>query len=248
MNKEKILITGSEGIIGGILTKSLRKKFEIYGLDRKIQNSKNTEWKYFQIDISDMQELRSIFSQLKGKKEKIFAIIHLAADSRVDASWESILKNNIIGTRNIYECAREYGVKRIIFFSSNHVTGGYEKEEKIKRKISINDPIRPDSCYGVSKLFGEALAREYFDSYGIKSICLRIGSVLKDDDPRNDERNMKTWLSHRDLIQLVEKSLLSKIHFGIYYGVSNNKRRFWDIENARKELGYEPMDDAYSLL
>ncbi len=104
--------------------------------------------------------------------------------------------------------------------------------------------MRPDSDYGSSKIFGEAVARQYFELCGIKSICLRLGGVLRSDDPTRDERDMKTWLSHRDSIQLVKKSLLSDIGFGIYYGVSNNKGMFWDISNAREEIGYEPRDDA----
>lgn len=115
------------------------------------------------------------------------------------------------------------------------------------QKISINDPVRPDSDYGSSKIFGEAVARQYFEFYGIKSICLRLGSVLGDDDPGRDERDMKTWFSHRDLSQLVKKSLLSDIGFGIYYGVSNNKGMFWDISNAKEEIGYEPRDYASSV-
>ena len=78
------------------------------------------------------------------------------------------------------------------------------------------------------------------------SICLRIGSVTKDDDPRIDPRFKSTWLSHRDLVQLVRKSLTADVKFGIYYGVSNNAKRFWDISNAEAELGYHPEDDASS--
>jgi nucleoside-diphosphate-sugar epimerase len=110
--------------------------------------------------------------------------------------------------------------------------------------ITINDPIRPDGFYGVSKATGEAIARMYYDLYGLESICLRIGSVLKDDDPHSNPRYESTWLSHRDLVQLVKKSLLADVKFGIYYGVSNNKRRFWDISNAVSEINYQPEDDA----
>ncbi|MCI0610433.1 MAG: NAD-dependent epimerase/dehydratase family protein [Anaerolineae bacterium] len=114
-------------------------------------------------------------------------------------------------------------------------------------KISTQDPIRPDSEYGVSKAFGEAVARYYCARWSIEAICLRIGAVLSNDDPTHDARLRKVWLSHRDLVQLVEKSLTANVTFGIYYGVSNNKGAFWDITNARTELGYEPVDDASTL-
>jgi nucleoside-diphosphate-sugar epimerase len=105
-----------------------------------------------------------------------------------------VLKNNIIGTKTLYEVAKEYRVKKVIFASSNHVTGAYEgippslREQAKLRLITINDPIRPDSDYGTSKVFGEAVARQYYELYGIQSVCLRIGSFLADDNPTRNER------------------------------------------------------------
>ena len=84
----------------------------------------------------------------------------------------------------------------------------------------------------------------YHELHGLESVCLRIGSVLKDDDPTKNARSQSTWLSHRDLVQLVKKSLLAEVKFAIYYGVSNNRKRFWDISNAMAEIGYQPEDDA----
>ncbi len=232
----KILITGSQGLIGRILIKNLSGHFDIYGLDMKDAE----DGKHFKADISNYDELDSVFKELGY----VDCIVHLAGDPRVDAEWESVLKNNIIGTRNIYECAKKYDVKKVIFASSNHVTGMYEDSHI----ITINDPVRPDSDYGSSKAFGEIIVRQYFDLYGIKSICFRIGWVLRDDDPTISDIAMKMWLSHRDLVELIRRSILSDIKFGIYYGVSNNRDRFCDISNAEKELGYKPKDDAYSLL
>jgi hypothetical protein len=114
--------------------------------------------------------------------------------------------------------------------------------------VTTLDPIRPDSDYGTSKAFGEAVARQYRELYGIEAVCLRIGTVLADDDPRKNKRFLTTWLSHNDLVQLVKKSIRSEnVKFAIYYGVSNNKGRFWDISNAEKELDFHPQDDASSL-
>jgi nucleoside-diphosphate-sugar epimerase len=96
----------------------------------------------------------------------------------------------------------------------------------------------------LSKAFGEAVARYYFDRWGVQAICLRIGAVLKDDDPTTHSQNRRIWLSHRDLVKLVEKSLTADVTFGIYYGISNNKDAFWDISNARADLGFEPADDG----
>jgi nucleoside-diphosphate-sugar epimerase len=243
--KKKVLLTGSRGLIGGILRTHLEDIFDIYGLDIKSNNNE----KNFKTDISNYNELCSVFDNIGI----LHCIVHLAGDPRVNAEWESVLKNNIIGTKNIYECARRYGIKKIIFASSNHVTGAYEgflkplhKKTKL-RKVCIHDPVRPDSDYGTSKAFGEVIARQYLELYAIHSICLRIGWVIHDDNPTNNKQAMRAWLSHRDLVQLIKKSILADVKFGIYYGVSNNRGKFWDISNAEKEIDYHPVDDA-SLL
>ena len=234
----KILITGCNGLIGKILMNGL-KEHELYGIDIKESDDKRC----YKADISNFDELKEVIEKLDG----IDVIIHLAADGRLDAPWESVLKNNIIGTRNIYEIAHIYKIPKVIFASSNHVTGGYEKIDGIYDgmiKIMPSLHIRPDSYYATSKAFGEAIARQFYEEYGIKSICLRLGSVLEDDNPSKNERHLSTWLSHRDLLQLFEKSIAANVDYGIYYGVSNNSRRFWDLSNAKKDLGYEPINDA----
>lgn len=236
MTRPKILITGSKGLIGKILTERLSGHFDIYGLDKGEDGDK-----YFQTDICNYEDLDSVLRKL----EPVDCIVHLAGDSRVDADWESVLMNNIVGTRNLYECARRHGITKIVFASSTHVTGAC----RTSRRITVRDPIRPDGDYGSSKAFGEIIARQYSDLYGIKSICLRIGWVISDDDPtKEEELALKMWLSHRDLIDLITRSILSDIRFGVYYGVSNNRERFWHISDAEKDLGYKPKDDAYSLL
>ncbi|HEC77251.1 MAG TPA: NAD(P)-dependent oxidoreductase [Thermoplasmatales archaeon] len=148
---KRLLITGSKGLIGSILMKRLKDEFELIGIDiKEIDDGK----RHFKVDISDFKQLCNVFEKI----DRIDYIIHLAADARVNADWQSILKNNIIGTKNIYECARIYKVKKVIFASSNHVTGGYEgippRLHKLKNPplIKVTDPIRPDSDYATSNL------------------------------------------------------------------------------------------------
>ena len=239
---QRIVITGIKGRIGTILANKLSPIYDVFGIDR----IKSNDTKYFHVDISHFLSLNNVFQTISA----IDSIIHLAACPDVKGDWRTILRDNVVGTRNVYECARLHHVKRVIYASSNHVTGAYEgfppslhtKSNPVL--ITVRDAVRPDSDYGTSKVFGEAIARQYYELYGIASICLRIGSLIATDDPTQNNRSMKTWLSHRDLVQLVEKSLRSSIDFGIYYGVSDNKGRFWDISNAQEELGYIPQDDA----
>jgi nucleoside-diphosphate-sugar epimerase len=244
MTRLRILITGINGTIGNVLEAAFQDVHHLYGLDRVGPFSDR-------VLSANIAEYRQV-SKVVEECSPLDCIIHLAGDPRVEASWESVLVANIIGTRNVFEAAREFQAQRVIFASSNHVTGAYEGFEPNlylhtqtePLKISPQDPIRPDSDYGVSKAFGEAVARYYCARWGIEAICLRIGAVVSNDDPTSNAHLRKVWLSHRDLVQLVEKSLTANVTFGIYYGVSNNKGMFWDITNARTELGYTPLDDA----
>lgn len=240
----RVLITGIHGLIGGILRDALQPLHEVYGLDRAGPFTEQV----IQADIANYEQVKAAVEQISP----LDAIIHMAGNASLTASWEGVLGANIIGTRNIFEAARELVVRRVIFASSNHVTGAYEgfapdlhlHKEPEPPRITVRDPIRPDSDYGVSKAFGEAAARYYCARWGIEAICLRIGAVTAENDPTKNARLRKVWLSHRDLVQLVEKSLTANVTFGIYYGVSNNRGAFWDISNARLELGYEPVDDG----
>lgn len=246
MDLPKLLITGNNGTIGKILWQNLANEFELYGLDLCLDEQGET---IFQADISNFEQVNAAFDRMPSPPY----IVHLAGDPRPDADWQSVLVNNISGTRNLYQAAYTHGAKRVIFASSNHVTGAYEgfppelHNHDVQPFITPQDPIRPDGYYGVGKAAGEAIARMYYELFGLESICLRIGAVLEDDDPTKDERNESLWLSHRDLLQLVKKSLLSDVKFAIYYGVSNNKKRFWDISNAAAEIGYQPESDASAL-
>jgi nucleoside-diphosphate-sugar epimerase len=244
MTLPKLLITGSSGLIGRILWRGLADRFDLYGVDICLNEQASN---IFRADISNSAQVNAVFKRIPG----LTYIVHLAGDPRVDADWQSVFVNNIAGTRNVFEMAKEYGVKRLVFASSNHVTGAYEgfppslHTQSNPSLITSQHPIRPDGYYGVSKAAGEAIARMYYELHGLESICLRIGAVLKEDDPTRDARYQSVWLSHRDLVQLVTKSLLTEsVKFAIYYGVSNNQKKFWDISDAMAEIGYQPEDDA----
>ncbi len=258
MSKEKLLISGSKGLVGELLVEKLGKNYDLILIDRLVPNHDDKN-NYFQADISEYLQLEEVFESLG----QIGFAIHLAADPNHMAGWRSVSSNNIDGTWNFYTALHKHNqVKRVVFASSNHVTGRYEYVDgsvepnlcmnKNTEMISTNSKLRPDGPYGISKVAGEAIARYYYDLYEIESVCLRIGSVIKDNNPEKGSREECTWLSHEDLAQLIDCSLRVEVNpeigkfsgFGIYYGVSNNKHRFWDIENARKELSYDPQDDA----
>lgn len=233
--KREIIITGSKGVIGTVLTKSLAEDFVIIQLDKQIQPNNTTE---FSVDIADQEALEEVFQSIG----QIDYIIHLAANASPDAPWEEVLRNNIIATKNVYGCARKYGVKRVIFASSTHLVAydGYPKTSPLGRPIVASDPPRPDRDYGTSKGFGEMLARQYYDLYGIQTICIRIGSVSREDKPI--EPYEKLWLSHNDTTQIFKKALETDIQFGIYFATSDNVDGIYDLTLTKQDLGYNPID------
>jgi nucleoside-diphosphate-sugar epimerase len=106
-------------------------------------------------------------------------------------------------------------------------------------------PNRPTTLYAASKIWGEALARTYADVHGLSCVCLRIGWVVGEDRPRPD-RLGSDWCSHRDIAQLVQRCVDAPegLRFDTFYGVSDNRYRFVDIDHPREVVGYAPQDRA----
>ena len=223
-----ILMTGSAGGIGTFLRKQLRDKYAFRLSDREDMNVLAENETSLPADLVDVEAVRRAVEGVDG-------IIHLGAFS-VEGSWERIRDANIVGTYNLYEAAREAGVKRIVFASSNHAVGFYERSATIDHTVYP----KPDSRYGVSKVFGEALASLYADKYGVESLCVRIGNVA---EKPIDHRRLAIWISPSDLAQLVEIGMEHPdIRFEIVYGVSDcAPHAWWDNRNAFR-LGYRPKD------
>ena len=181
----------------------------------------------------DLADGAAVHALLQG----VDAVVHLGGIS-VEGPFEPILQANIRGLHNLYEAARRQGVQRIVFASSNHVTGCYAQAHT----ISPQDPPRPDGNYGLSKLFGEGMASLYWDRFGIESVCLRIGTATPTPP---DRRGLATWISLPDLARLVTASLIAPdVGFLVAYGMSANTRTFWRTDEAWARLGYVPQDNA----
>lgn len=234
--QKRVLITGAAGKIGRVLWRSFKNRYKLRLMFHRTILPVGEGEESVTADITN-------FETLPSAMEGVDAVVHLAyggAGGR--CPWEQVLERNIIGTYNVFEAARQSGVKKIVFASTNHVTGFLEREGVY---TTPEMPIRPDSLYGVSKAFGEALARYYVDQFNMSIICLRIGSFLGKDLPGPmSGRILSTWISNRDIAQLVWRSIEADLPFGIFYGISDNTRRIWDISNARKLLGYAPEDNA----
>jgi uronate dehydrogenase len=223
-----ILITGAAGDVGTHLRRELAGKYRIRASDLR-PIDKVAQETTMRADISKMADALRI---TKG----VDAVVHLAGYS-VEGPWEGILSANIIGCYNVFEAARRNGVKRVLFPTSNHATGFYRRDQTIDHRVYP----KPDSRYGVSKVFGEALGSLYADKYGMEVFCMRIGNV---NPAPIDKRRLSLWFSPRDLAQLVSIGIEHpEIRFEIVYGISGNKRAWYDNSNAHR-LGYRPQDDS----
>ncbi|PLZ03888.1 NAD(P)-dependent oxidoreductase [Burkholderia sp. WAC0059] len=227
----RVLITGAAGHIGRALRQGLHGRYDLRLADIAPQAAAREREEIVTVDIRRYDEVRAAM-------EGIDVVVHLAGIPDED-SWQKIRDMNIDGCYNVFEAAREAGVKRVVFASSNHAVGFHRRDRLLNDAVAL----RPDSRYGVSKVFGEGLGRLYADKYGLSVACLRIGSFRPDDAP-TAPRHLFTWISHRDMVQLVRRCIdHSGYHFLIAYGVSGNARNRWDNANVRW-LGYAPEDDA----
>lgn len=257
--QRKILVTGADGKIGRIVIDAWREsgRYAFVGLARK-------SGPYADV-VADVTDLDAVEAAMAG----VDAVVHLAASSAVESGWDAVRDSNLIGTYNVFEAARRAGVEKVVFASSNHAIGTFETQNAPElydlddgRFIDHTAAIQPDSLYGVSKAYGEAMGRYYVDHHGMSVVCLRIGSMTGedapfapgnlwrpelDDDPevlKQRRRYRATWLSDRDGVHLIECALDTPKRWVVCYGISNNPRRFWDIEHAKREIGYDPQDAA----
>jgi nucleoside-diphosphate-sugar epimerase len=244
-----VAVTGAAGLVGRVVTRGLSDRFEIRAADRRWRSG----------PLRRRQDTRRP-AVLRGLLAGADAVVDLAGVPDVDASWRAVLRNNVPAALATLEEARRAGVRRVVYASSNHVTGAYEQDEPYAsivagrydglrpedvEPITSAHPIRPDGAYAIGKATVEAAARHYADAFGLSVICLRIGSVNEESRPTGP-RAFATLLTHRDLVGLVEACLRApaSVGFRVLYGVSANTWRFWDLDEVRDAVGFVPRDDA----
>lgn len=227
----RILYTGGSGRVGVVVREGLAGRYEgVVLYSRRQVPSPFPNESVFVGELNDIQALSAAM-------DDVDVVIHLAGIPD-EGSFEEILDVNIRGTYSVFEASRRASVRRVVFASTNHVVGFYPSE----MTIDPDAAVRPDGYYGVSKVFGEALARLYYDKWGIESVCLRIGSMR--DEP-GQPRHLATWLSHRDGVELFRCAIEAEVPgFVVLFGVSGNSRTFWDNGSAAAQIGFVPLDDA----
>lgn len=230
---ETILLTGGLGRIGQVLSRELRGVYRTRSYDLRPSPAADESV------IGNITDVPHLVEACRGVR----AVVHLAAVPG-EAPFDLLLDTNIRGTYCVYEAVREAGVSKVVFASTNHVTGMWERAGIF---TTPDMPVRPDSLYAVSKVAGEALARYYADAYGIASICLRIGAFAPDNSPRG-ARSLTMAASHRDFAQIVRRAIESDLLFAVVNPFSKCPKAYADPEPTRLLLRYEPQDNAEDWL
>lgn len=226
-----VLLTGAAGGLGTLM----RGLLPAYGYELRLFDATPIEGEPDAI-TADLGDKGAVREAVRG----VDAIIHLAGIS-LEASFDKILRANIEGTYNLYEAAREEGVRRIVFASSNHAIGYTPRPLPGDPLIPIDTPRRPDTFYGLSKSFGEDLAQLYWDKHAMETVSVRIGSCFMEP---TSVRMLSVWMSPGDGARLFHAALTAdEVGHTVIYGSSDNTRLWWDLTTARS-LGYEPQDDS----
>lgn len=226
----RILLTGAAGNLGRELRPFLRDRCNKLRLSARGEMTAESEKE--EIAILDLAD----FDKVLEATCDVDAIVHMGGVS-TENTFANVVQGNIVGLYNVYEAARQNKVKRIVWGSSVHAIGYHKRTDVLEPDC----PVRPDSLYGVSKVFGEGLAQYYFEKFSLESVSIRIGSSF----PKvTDWRMLSTWLSFDDLRHLVERCLIvPKVDHTIVFGCSNNDQSFWDNSKV-SYLGYKPKDNA----
>ncbi|WP_255151418.1 NAD-dependent glucose-6-phosphate dehydrogenase Azf [Halorarius halobius] len=240
---DPVLLTGAGGRVGGAILDGLDDEYDW----RLLYHNPPPEEPDHPYLVGDVVEEDLMAEACEG----VGAVIHLAGDPRPDAPWDSVLENNINGTKILYDAAVEAGVETFVYASSNHAVGHYETDRKPDLYREDDDFLldgtelpRPGNFYGISKAAGETIGRFYHDEHDISVCNVRIGNLTKDHPPVDYERGQAMWLSHRDCAQLHRCALEADYEYEIVYGISDNDRKYYSLERAKEVLGYEPQDNS----
>src|SRR5262245_5869547 len=242
-----VLVTGLSGLIGTALRQHLDDGVcELRGLSRRAVPGIGSH----RADIADLDALVRAFAGVD-------VVVHLAA-AVGSPPFETVLRDNVVGTYNVFEAARRASVSRVIFASSGAVVSGCEGEASLaalvagrytelpsRPMLTHESPLHPSGLYGASKIWGEALGRHYADAHGLSVICVRIGRVKHEDRPESS-REFAVWCSQRDIARFLERCITAPptVRFDTFFVTSKNRWGYRDLTHARDILGWEPLDQA----
>ena len=261
MKDRKVLLTGAAGYVAAQLLPTFRDRYrlsltDVAATDREGRTVEG-------IEISDLTQAdRAEFARFFAGQD---AVVHLGYKRRrgeqLDDFYDEQL--NVLMAYNVYRCALEAGVKRVVVASSNHAADWYEHNLVHDRQLESLDPYRlalSDNFYGWSKATYEHLGFLFASgAFGrkLEVVLIRIGAPRPidpaefGDNPRGYKRDLGAYISPRDLTQLFCRALEAPnienehgVPWQVVYGISDNTRAFWSLESARRFLDYRPQDDS----
>jgi uronate dehydrogenase len=223
-------LTGAAGVIASSIRPGIAERvsaLRLLDIETVAPSAPNEEYR-----AADLRDQGALDAALAG----VHGVLHLGGVAD-EADFHDLAEVNIVGSFHVFEAARRCGLKRVVYASSNRLTGFYDTATT----LTADMPVRPDGLYAVSKVAAEALGRLYADKFGLEVAHLRIGSF---EPAPQDVRQLSTWLSPADCLRAFLAAMTTpSLAYATFYAVSANTRRWWDIEEGRA-LGYTPTDDA----
>jgi NAD(P)-dependent dehydrogenase (short-subunit alcohol dehydrogenase family) len=237
--RRRVLVTGAAGRIGSYFAEHNDGRYDLRLMVRGDEDGIDRIRPRGEVVTGDLANL----DQLKQFCQGIDTVLHLAADPSPSATWDTVLHTNIEGTYHVFVAAKAAGCRRVVYASSIHAVSGYPADVQVK----TSDPVNPGDLYGVSKCFGEAMARYMAEQEGVSAIAVRIGAFqpLAAAARETGIPMLDAFVSHRDLNQLLQLCIdAGHVKFAIVHGLSNNRFKRMDLSDTRELLGYAPLDDV----
>lgn len=225
---KKIVVIGSKGKVGSVISAGLQESYELVGLDLP------------EYDISD-------YETLKQSCDSADTIIYAAHSNKVPELRENnrsgvVDPENIHLEMNVFDVVSELGIPRLVMMSSVHADNfeEYQGSELLKCPGSY----APTSPYGVHKLVLEEQGKHFSASEGYEFIAIRLGGVTRDNAVKTYDKEKEVWLSHTDLQRCIGMCLADDTVPGrstVFYAVSDNDGRLHDVSNP---FGWLPQDNS----
>jgi len=228
----KVLVTGASGAVGYVTTVGLRARgYVVRGFDRAPARAPGEHV------VGDLQDMDAVRAAVEG----VEAVLHLGATPDVADFVTDLVPNNIVGTYNVFEAARDAGVKRVVYASSARVGFGLDRSKPVSGK----DGYGPTEGYSISKATGELIGKMYAHRYKMSVICARIGWFMR--NPQEVERATRwhgsdIYLSHDDTVRFFVAALEAQdVGYEVFFVVSRQDKTWVDAQEPRR-IGYEPQD------
>ena len=231
----RVLVTGAAGRVGRAFAEHAPGHLELRLMVRPGETL-STDRETVEADLADLPRLKEVCGGID-------TVVHLAGEASPLAEWAPLLAGNVVGAYNLFVAAKAAGCRRVVFASSIHAVSGHPADAQ----LAPETPVAPGDLYGVTKCFGEAMARYMAEMEGLGAIVVRIGACQPPEWVSNPERlgNVDAWISPRDLVQLLVRCVDDEtLRFAIVNATSGNRFSRLDISSARELLGYAPQDDV----